>query len=114
MAAVSCAPLPKPIATTPPAKALRVSEFTWGNGIITKKFTFPAGIYRPLEEDGKGYFYFPEGQVQVMDTGIHYATKGGIYWKNNDSTPQHFFVRAPFGKRYGIISDKNIRVKPIR
>jgi hypothetical protein len=89
----SCGPRISPLTSAPPAKGLRVNEFSWGDGIFLKKFTFPGGVYQPQGQDRNGFYYFPQNnQVTVRDTGMRYGAKGGIYWKKDLPHPDQAFV----------------------
>jgi hypothetical protein len=109
----SCGPSPKPLVSTPPAKGLKVAETTWGDGILLKKFTYPQGVYRPQAEDKNGYYYHPQGQIQVFDSGLRYGTAGGVYWKKDSVNPEHLFFKAPFGG-YGVVRKSDLQAVPIR
>jgi hypothetical protein len=110
----SCGASPKPLTSTPPAKALKASEFTWGDGVLMKKFTFPAGTYLPEAEDSKGYYFAPQNaQVKVFDTGLRYGTKGGIYWKKNLQQPDSVYAAGNFGVM-AILSKKDLPAIPLR
>lgn len=70
----SCTTVPGPLTSKPPVKALKVQNFTHGDGFLMKKFQFPADTYLPTMEDKKSYFYSPTGgQVKVFDTGMTYS-----------------------------------------
>ena len=110
----SCAPSPQPLTSTPPAKALKAGEFSVGDGFLIKKFTFPAGIYRPEMEDKNGYFFSPPGgQIKVFDSGMRYGSTGGIYWKKSESQPGAVFVRGNFGIT-ATLAKKDIPATPVR
>lgn len=113
LALASCSS-PKPITSTPPAKGLKVQEFSFGDGIILKKYTYPTGDYRPEMEDSGGYYYYPNGrQIRVTDTGIKYGTQGGIYWKKSLDKPQHIFFNPLVGPP-NKLSKKDVPATPVR
>jgi hypothetical protein len=94
----SCGLSPKPLASTPPAKAVQVQEFSIGDGFLMKKFTFPSGTYRAESEDKVGFYYAPpSGQINVFDTGMKYGSRGGIYWKKGEEKPNFVYVKGNFG-----------------
>src|SRR5687768_7858576 len=77
---VSCGSAPTPLVSKPPVKALRVTGFTFGDGILLKKFTFPSAVYTATMEDEDAYYYSPPGgEVQVWDTGLKYTQGAGLY-----------------------------------
>jgi hypothetical protein len=110
----SCASAPQPLTSTPPAKALKAQEFSVGDGFLIKKFTFPAGIYRPEMEDKNGFYFSPPGgQIKVFDSGMRYGSNGGIYWKKNESLPGSVFVKGNFGITANL-AKKDIPATPVR
>lgn len=90
---------PGPIVTTPPAKSVTASsEFSVGDGILMKKFIYPAGVYTPVHEDSKAHYYAPPGeQIRVQDTGMNLGTQGGIYWEKGLNSPQKVYFTGNFG-----------------
>lgn len=108
----SCGTGVKPLTSTPPAKGLKVTEFTWGDGILLKKYTFPTAVYEPQGEDKKGYYYYPQNaQVKAFDSGLRYGVKGGIYWKKDLPKPANAFVTNFAGT--AIFSKKEITATPV-
>mgnify|MGYP007019748515 FL=1 len=90
---------PGPMFSKPPAKGLSASsQFSVGDGFLMKKFIYPAGIYQPIHEDSKAYYYAPPGeQIGVMDTGMNLGTQGGIYWEKGQSSPRKVYFTGNFG-----------------
>jgi hypothetical protein len=90
---------PGPIVTTPPAKSVSASsEFSIGDGIMMKKFIYPAGVYTPVHEDSKAHYYAPPGeQIRVKDTGMDLGTQGGIYWEKGLDSPKKVYFTGNFG-----------------
>lgn len=90
---------PSPISSKPPAKAIVAdSEFSVGDGLIIKKFIYPAGTYRPVYEDSKAHYFVPPGeQIRVKDTGMDLGSQGGIYWEKGLSTPSKVYFTGNFG-----------------
>jgi hypothetical protein len=110
----SCGLSPQPLASTPPAKAVKVDEFSIGDGFLMKKFTFPSGVYRAESEDKKGYYFAPpSGQINVFDTGMKYGSKGGIYWKKDEDKPRFVYVKGNFGIMAPLKKD-DMPVSPVR
>lgn len=104
MGAVSCSATkiePGPLTSTPPAKGLSVvSDFSVGDGIIMKKFIYPAGIYRPIHEDYMAHYFAPPGeQIRVKDTGMNLGTQGGIYWEKGVPQPRKVYFTGNFGMK---------------
>lgn len=98
----SCGPAklkPGPLVSKPPAKALKANqEFSVGDGIIIKKFIYPSGLYQPVHEDPKAFYYAPPGeQIKVSDTGMSYGSQGGIYWEKGMESPQKVYFTGNFG-----------------
>jgi hypothetical protein len=92
---------PNPISSKPPAKAVVAdSEFSVGDGLIIKKFIYPAGTYRPVYEDSKAHYFAPPGeQIRVKDTGMELGSQGGIYWEKGLSTPSKVYFTGNFGMK---------------
>jgi hypothetical protein len=110
----SCASAPQPLTSKPPAKAINAQEFSVGDGFLIKKFTFPAGMYRPEMEDKNGYYFSPPGgQIKVFDSGMRYGSNGGIYWKKNESAPGSVYVKGNFGI-VANLAKKDIPATPVR
>lgn len=87
-----------PLVSTPPAKKIVLkNEAVWGNGFITKKYTFPTGTYFPSEESGKAFYYSAPESLKVFDTGLRYGASGGIHWEKGKPSPEKVYVKAPFG-----------------
>lgn len=90
---------PGPIFTKPPAKTITAStEFSVGDGIIIKKFIYPAGVYQPVSEDSKAHYFAPPGeQIRVKDTGMNLGSQGGIYWEKGLESPRKVYFTGNFG-----------------
>ena len=90
---------PGPLFSKPPAKGLSAaSEFSVGDGVLMKKFVYPAGIYQPIHEDSKAHYYAPPGeQIGVKDTGMSLGTQGGIYWEKGLPAPRKVYFTGNFG-----------------
>ena len=90
---------PSPISSPPPAKAVVAnSEFSVGDGVIIKKFIYPAGTYRPIHEDSKAHYFAPPGeQIRVKDTGMELGSEGGIYWEKGLPAPSKVYFTGNFG-----------------
>lgn len=95
----SCA-APKPLSSTPPAKKLVVKEsFTWGDGAMMKRMTFPAGDYLPKFEDRNGYYFVAPGAgIRVLDIPMAYDVEGGMIWKRNGDKPTQLYHTTPVTK----------------
>lgn len=110
----SCGSSPAPLVSKPPVKAFHVQAFTFGDGILLKKFSFPAAVYTPTLEDEDAYYYSPPGgQVQVSDTGIKYTQTAGIYLEKETSKPAGIYVKSPIG-RLVQIGKEDIPATPIK
>jgi hypothetical protein len=92
---------PIPISSSPPAKAVVAnSEFSVGDGVIIKKFIYPAGTYRPIYEDSKAHYFAPPGeQIRVKDTGMELGSQGGIYWEKGLPAPSKVYFTGNFGMK---------------
>jgi len=98
---------PVAMSTKPPVKAVSVDqEFTVGDGFLMKKFIFPKGIYQPMHEDTKAFYYAPAGeQIKVFDSGLKYGNQGGIYWEKGLEKPEkvyfsgNFDIKVPWVKK---------------
>ncbi|MFD0892611.1 hypothetical protein KBB96_14400 [Luteolibacter ambystomatis] len=109
---VSCGPRPQAITSTPQAKGLRVNEFTWGDGILLKKYSFPKAVYQPEKEDKDAFYYYPQNaQVRVFDSGLRYGATAGIRWEKKKVQPDQIFVKA--GPGMAVFGKKDIPVTPI-
>lgn len=98
---------PTALISKPPVKAVTVTqEFTVGDGFLMKKFIFPKGIYQPLHEDTKAFYYAPPGeQIKVYDSLMNYGSQGGIYWEKGLEKPEkiyftgNFDIKLPWAKK---------------
>jgi hypothetical protein len=110
----SCTSSPTPLASKPPVKALKVSEFSHGDGFLIKKFQFPADTYMPTMEDKTSYFYSPPtGRVKVFDTGMTYGQSAGIYVDKTRESPTGIYVKG-LGNNYGKLKKDDIPAQIIR
>ena len=89
---------PMALTSKPPVKAVSVTqEFTVGDGFLMKKFIFPKGIYQPMHEDAKAFYYAPPGeQIKVYDSLMNYGSQGGIYWEKGLENPEKIYFTGNF------------------
>jgi hypothetical protein len=59
---------------------------------------FPAGKYRPVYEDERGYYYEAPHKVIVGDVAV-YAFDGGVYVLRGKTAPTHWYLIRPNGRR---------------
>lgn len=60
--------------------------------------TFPAGKYKPVYEDERGFYFEAPRKVMIDDIGV-YGFDGGVYIERGKSTPTHWYVIRPNGRR---------------
>src|SRR6266404_8353489 len=86
---------PHPISSKPPESAIVLSApVTVGDQ--TAIDTFPAGKYRPLYEDRRGYYFEAPAKVVVDDVAV-FAYKGGLYVARGATEPTGWYVNHANG-----------------
>jgi hypothetical protein len=95
---VSCASI-RPLSSKPPYSSITLNKpFSWGDGVILIKIEMPAGEYKPLYEDDKGYYYQAPQKITGRDSFWPLLMDGGLYLKRNMTKPdQLYFIRNQYG-----------------
>jgi hypothetical protein len=62
--------------------------------------TFPAGKYRPLYEDRRGYYFEAPAKVIVDDVAV-FAHEGGLYVARGATEPTRWYVSRQSGRTMG-------------
>jgi hypothetical protein len=78
----------RPVTSTPPVSAIVVSEgFTVHE---LSRENFPAGEYKPVFEDGDGFYYQAPIKV-IANLMFTYVGDGGLYLKNGEKEPSQWY-----------------------
>lgn len=96
----------RPLSSKPPYSLITVNKpFTWGDGVILIKVEMPAGEYKPLYEDDKGYYYQAPQKVTGRDSFWPLLMDGGLFLKRNMTKPDQLYI---IRNQYGIPTRVNI------
>jgi len=102
---VGCASV-KPLQSTPPAKAIVLSEAISMRSLGIETI-LPSGTYVAVMEDDDGYYYKAPEKLILNDTATQLAD-GGLYLKRGTGVPTHYYY---VGRR-GLTSIRKLKVIP--
>jgi hypothetical protein len=99
------------LSSTPPVKAIvleQTSEFSFGLGT---KLTMPAGEYKPVLEDNKGFYYQAPSKIAARDI-FSYVADGGLIIKRGERIPSQWYAidTSNYVKRGNLPKDFKVRV----
>jgi hypothetical protein len=85
------------ISSAPPIKAIELLSPATVNdeGKIT---AFPAGKYKAVYEDDRGFYFEAPSKVMVDDIAV-YAYQGGVYLERGKTAPTGWYFIHPNGQR---------------
>lgn len=113
--ATSCASI-RPLSTKPPYSAITVNKpFSWGDGVILIKVEMPAGEYKPLYEDDKGYYYQAPQKITGRDSFWPLLMDGGLFLKRNLLKPDQLYIirnQSSIPTRVNIGDRADLTLKP--